>query len=203
MKLKKGPSGEKFPRIEDGTYLSRIVQIIGLGSHERDDRYPEKGTCDKVLITCEYPTEMITINGEDLPRFQSKQENMFLTDKANLVKIIKAAIPEFDLEAEDDFDFYTLLGKSPMTTIGSTSTGNPKIVSFTPEMKGMPCPPQISESIMFDFYEPDLDTFNGLMQWVQDLIKEADNYPGSALQELVENRAKASAGMEPDSEVPF
>ena len=148
MKLKKGPSGEKFPRIEEGNYMSRIVQIIGLGVHMRDDRSPEKGTCEKLLITCEYPTEMIEINGEQVPRFQSKQENVFMNEKANLPKIIKAAIPSFDLDKMDDegFDVNELLGKGCMTVIGSTASDKPKITAFTPSMKGFDCPPQISES---------------------------------------------------------
>jgi len=206
MKLKKGSSGESFPRIEDGTYLSRIVQIVGLGQHMRDDRYPDKGTCDKVLITCEYPTELIEVNGEEVPRFQSKSENMFLTEKANLVKIIKAAIPGFDIEAmgyDDEFDFNQLLGKPLMTTIGSTKTGKPKITAFTSVMKGVKCPPQMTDSVLFDFYEPDLEVFNRLMEWVQKEIQSAENYSGSELELLLGERDGDTDTDIDESDVPF
>lgn len=205
MKLKKGPSKEKFPRIEDGNYMSRIVQLVGLGEHLKDDRSPEKGTCGKMLITVEYPTEMITINDEEKPRLQSKTENMFLTEKANLLKIIKAGIPSFNLDDIEEFDFNELLGKPCMTVIGSTATGNPKITAFTPPMKGFEVPPQISESVMFDFDEPDLEIFNGLRGWVQDTIKAAEDYPGSILEGMINGTGSSPSGSGADmgDDVPF
>jgi hypothetical protein len=209
MKLKKGPSGESFPRLEEGTYMSRIVQIIGLGENLRDDRFPEKGDCDKVLFTVEYPTELIDINGENKPRFQSKSENMFLTDRANLVKIIKAADPSFDVDKmgdDEEFDFNTLLSKPVMTTIGSTKSDKPKITAFTSVVKGLTVPDQISDSVLFDFYEPDLDVFNSLMDWVQKEIKSATNYEGSELQRLLgedTGNEGGAAGADMGEDVPF
>jgi hypothetical protein len=180
MKLKKGGSGEKFPRLEEGTYPSRIVQVVGLGEHVKNDMFSEDEMCDKILITCEYPTELITIDGEEKPRFQSKEVNLIGGEKANLTKIILACDPKADLD--DDYEMSELIGKTCLTEIGSTSGDRAKITAWSKPMKGMKVDACMSETMFFDFYEPDVDVFNQLMGWVQDKIKEANNFEGSDLQ---------------------
>lgn len=183
MKIKAN-AGKDFGRLEEGSYVSRVVQIVGLGEHLRDDRYPEKGDCDKLLITCEYPTELIEIKGEMKPRFQSKQENMFLTDRSNLYKIILSVNPKFNIKEADEFDLNDILGQPCMTTIGTTSQGNAKITGWSPLMKGLDVPECMSELVMFDFYEPVKEEYDKLANWAKDDIKKASNYEGSEVEKL-------------------
>lgn len=192
MKISKG--GNSGPRLEEGTYMARLVHVIGLGEHEQNSQYPEKGDCDKILFTVELPTETMEINGEEKVRLQSKQENMFLTEKANLVKLIKAADPKFNYEKSDGYEMEQLVGKPLMVTIGSTSGDRAKITQFAGIMKGLAVPPQVSDSIFFDFYEPDKGEWDKMMSWVQDTIKKATNFEGSAVEAMLEGKEAPSSG---------
>lgn len=193
MKVTAGGGSKDYGRIDEGTYASRIVQVVGLGKHPRDSRYPDTGECDKVLYTVEFPTETISIDGEDKPRIQSKTENMFLNDRSNLYKLIKAADPKADLSKE--YDLENLLGKPLMTTIGSTNTNKPKIMSHSPMVKGLPIEDQINDSVLYDFYQHDESIFDKLMDWIKDNITDAINYEGDHTPEVKDD--------EDDQEVPF
>ena len=193
----KAGGGKSVERIGEGTFMARIVSLIMLGEHQYHSQYPEKGNCDKLLITVELPTETVEVDGKELPRLLSKTENIFLNEKSNLYKIVQACDPSADVAS--GYDLSALVGKACMITIGSTNTGKDKITLFGGMMKGMDVPAQVAPSILFDFYAPDKDTFEGMMDWQKSELQDAENYSGSELEKLV-------TGVEDtpdDDDVPF
>lgn len=205
MKLKKGGNSD-FPRLEEGTYPSRVVQIVGLGSHLKNEMYSKTDECGKVLLTFEYPTELLEISGDKVPRFQSVTMNIIGGDRATLTKVIMACDPDTynNLDDDEDYELSNLLGKPCITEIGSTSGDKAKIVGFMKPMKGMKVPKLMSELVYFDFYEPDVGVYNELMEWVQKSICKALDFEGSDLErQLNGGVAPTQVEEEEDSQVPF
>ena len=195
-------------RVDDGSYSARIVQVIDLGvQHDtmwvngasqkqfyvvddagktvtNDDGYAKKTGNDtghpvmtpKVQATFEFPTERIDIGGESKPRWLSKEYNV--TSSGALAKLVEMLAP-------GSTNIGDILNKPCMVAIGSTSGGKAKIVSVSLPMKGMEVPELENPAILFDFDNPDKATWDNMLQWIKDKIKESSNYEGSALQEMV------------------
>lgn len=84
LKAQAATGGKKtdFGRVEDGTHMARVVQIIDLGMQQQTDwKTGEARTWDdgkpmikpEVFITFEFPTERIDIDGESKPRADNNQ----------------------------------------------------------------------------------------------------------------------------------
>lgn len=175
--------GKSVERIGEGTFMARVVSLVTLGEHQYHSKYPEKGDCDKLLITVELPSETVDVDGVDVPRLLSKTENVFLNEKSNLYKIVQACDPSTDIS--NGYDLSGLIGKECMVTIGTTSGGKDKITQWAGIMKGLTVPEQVAKSVLFDFYSPDQEIFNDMMDWVKEELQSANNFSGSELEKMV------------------
>lgn len=166
----------KADRIPEGTYPARLVQLISLGVQEGEWQGQVKQS-PKVTLTFELPTETITINGEEQPRWIGKEFNLSLHEKSGLTPVVKALDPKGECK-----DLTELLGKPCMVQVGSTATGNAKVVSVVAPMRGMPVAEIYNEAkmIAFDFDAPDLEVFATFPAFMQEKIKSAINYNGFA-----------------------
>jgi hypothetical protein len=176
QKLSKPTNSATRSRVAEGTYPARLVQIVSLGVQEGEWK-GERKVNPKVTLTFELPTETITINGEEQPRWISKEFNLSLHEKSSLTPIVKALDPAGQCK-----DLSELLGKPCMVQVGSTETGNAKITSIVAPMKGMPVAEIYNPAKMlaFDFDNPDLEMFATFPQFMQEKIKSAINYNGFA-----------------------
>lgn len=209
MSLKVNESKQKkdLGRIEDGTFPARIVQIIDMGMQVQTDyktgepkTYDDGNTVIKpeAYINFEFPTERIEVNGEDRPRWAGKQYVISSHEKAALTAVMAAVAPGSNNVAD-------ALGKPCTVTIGSTSGGNAKVVNVTPIMKGMAVPELENPAVVFDFDDPDMSQWEKIPNWLQNKIKEATNYNGSKLQQLVDG-AESQPVNEPedfDEDIPY
>jgi len=201
MKISAGGSGKVDP-IGAGTVMARVLSVITLGEHQVHSQYPEKGSCDKVLLTVELPTETMKVDGEDMPRLLSQELNLYLNEKANLYKVISALDTGADLSS--GYDLSDLVGKACMVTIGATVTGKDKIVGWTATMKGLDVPELANDSILFDFYDPNQEVYDKLMEWVKGELKDATNFSGSPLEKMLGDDTEGSAEAEEGGEeLPF
>lgn len=155
-------------RIEDGTYPARIVQIIDLGLQENEWQGETKQQ-PKVFINFEFPTERITVDGEDRPRWLGKEYTMSSHEKSQLYQVLMAADPGGKLTANGK-KIKPLLGQPLMVTVGSTASGNAKIVSVARLMKGLTVGELENPAILFDLDNPDEEVYNKLPKWVQEKI---------------------------------
>lgn len=170
----------KAPRIEEGTYMARISSIIDLGIQPQTDWQTGDVTESKprVLLTYTLPTERLEKELEDgtvesYPRVISKEVTLSNHEKSNLVALVKALKPGLS-------DLTELLNAECMVSIGSTVTGNAKITNVVKAPNGMPIDELEREPTFFDFDAPEEELFNSLPTWIQDKIKDADNYNGFA-----------------------
>lgn len=169
-----------FGRLEDGNHLARIVSVIDVGLQEQTDWQTKEKTDPKkiVMITFETPNETIVIedkegNKEEKPRWISKDYTLSFHEMAALHKLVNAIKP--DIESLDE-----LLNVPVMINVGSTVTGNAKIVGVSKPMKGMEVPELQNDAFHFDFSHPNMGLFNGLLKWQQEKVKSALDYNGFA-----------------------
>lgn len=167
-------------RLEDGNHLARIVSVIDLGLQAQTDWQTKEATDPKkiVMITFETPTELITYKDKEgnevtKPRWISKDYNLSMHEMAALRKLVDAIKP--DIKSLDE-----LLNVPCMINIGSTVTGNAKIVGVSKPMKGMEIGELYGDAFHFDFSHPNMELFNGLLKWQQNKIKDALDYDGFA-----------------------
>lgn len=177
----KTPNKKKdFGRLEDGNHLARIVSVIDCGLQPQTDWQTKEDIDPKtiVMITFETPNETIEMEDKEgnktvKPRWITKEYTLSFHEMAALRKLVDALKP--DLE-----DLAELLNLPCMINIGSTISGNAKIVGVSKPMKGMEVPELFGDSFHFDFSHPNMELFNGLYEWQQNKIKGALDYNGFA-----------------------
>jgi hypothetical protein len=200
-----GPKKD-YGRVADDNYPARIVQCIDLGRQHvefwkdnkplyyilDDEGKPIKGENNKstevsdipviqpkVWITFEFPTETIEIDGEDRPRWYSKEYTVSAHEKAALMALIKAANP--DAERISD-----LLGCPVMVEIGSTSSGKAKVVGTSKVPKMITVPKLGNDVAKFDLDKPDLDVYNSLPAFLKEKIKSGVDFEKTKLYTMLQ-----------------
>jgi len=155
-------SGKKFPAISPGTYPARIAQIIDLGVQE-DTYEGETKENPKLWVTFELPTETINIDGEDKPRWISREFTKSTSERALLTKLIM--VVNEDAESLDD-----LLGKALFLETGLTSGGNAKCTGYAKPMKGFTVPELSKEAELFDLDNPNQAVYDKLPDFLKEKI---------------------------------
>lgn len=178
--IKKSSAGIDFGRLEDGTYLARIVSVVDFGLQPQTDWKTKEPTDPKkrIMITFETPDEFITYEDKEgnevsRPRWISKEYTLSMHEKSALFKLVTTIAPDANSLVE-------LLNVPCMISVGSTDGGNAKITGVNKPMKGAAVGELQNETFHFDFDSPNMDLFNKLPAWQQTKIKEANNYNGFA-----------------------
>ena len=179
-KSKKSGGASKNGRVEDGTYAARIVQVVDLGV-QKGEYKGEETIKPEVMITFEFPTETLTIDGEEKPRWLSKQFTVSMNEKSALYALVQA----FDIDGKATRRGSKpegLLGLAGMVTVGSTASGNAKVAGVSRLMKGLTVPELFNDPIYFDLdstSDANNDSFQKLPQWLQEKIQTAMNFDSS------------------------
>ena len=180
--------------MEPGTYGARLVQILILGVQpQREFKGEAKPPKLEIMLTYEFNDEfMKDEDGEDIldkPRWLS--ETMpFNNLAAELAKSTKRYYA-FDAKGEYDGDWSQLIGAPCMVTVvvdeGKGKNAGKKyenvaaVTAMRPK-EAAKAPALVNPSKLFDFYNPDMEVFNKLPQWLQDKMKSAVDFGGSALE---------------------
>lgn len=201
FKSKDLPSASNTKRpdpMEPGSYPARLVQLIGLGVQpQRAYKGEEKPPRLSIRTTYEFLDEfMKDEEGEDIldkPRWLS-EELPFMSLKADMAKSTKRYYA-LDPEERADGDWAKLVGLPCMVTIVNETDKRPgndtvydKIaaVSAMRPKEAAKAPELVNPPLIWDFYDPDIEVFNGFPDWIKDKIKGAVDYDGSALQKALE-----------------
>lgn len=185
-----------YGRVEDGTYMARLVQMIELGDHEEQKFQSEETVVrSKLWLTFELPTETFEVTTEEdgvvvKPRWISKEITISGHEKSTLVQWVKALDPTGEV-SKGGRDAVKLLGQPCMVTVGTTSGGNAKITGVAPMMKGMDVPELANEANAFDYDAPDKAVFDKLPAFLQEKIETALNRPGSAVDIMLSGASDA------------
>ena len=174
-------SGTAYEPVAAGNYVARCVKMIHYGTITEDYLGTPK-TANKVQLTWELPTELKVFkeeNGEQ-PYVLSKEFTLSMHEKASLRKWLEAWRGKNFTNAESEaFDITNLVGKACMlnvihTTKGDKTYANISGVSSMP--KGLTCPPQINDSVVFSVDEFDQKLFDSFPDYIKDKIKGSVEY---------------------------
>ena len=188
-------------RIEDGTYAARIVQIIDLGIQENEWEGVKKEQ-HQVQITFEFPTERVTVDEVDKPRWLGKAFVISTHEKATLTKLMQAADPD-GKDTMKGRNLKGLMSKPLMVTGGSTATGNAKIAGVARLMKGLAVAALENPATFFDLDGKDTEAFDKFPKWLKERIMggvdfESTNFAGVLLS--ASNGKKKDSGTLEDME---
>jgi len=183
LKIKK-KSGPSVPPMDAGTYPAVCVGIVDLG-----EQYSEtfKKYNDKMLVIWEIPSQTIEIDGEDKPRWLSKDFSASLSEKSNLYQTLVSwrgkAFTENELTEDEtgfmQFSVLDMLGTGCfLQVIVEEKDGNSynRITSVIALPAGMPAPATETPLIAFDIDAWDDEVFKSLPGWIQERIKKSTQY---------------------------
>lgn len=188
--------GKKSPALDPATYPGRLVQIIDLGLQRRSFQGEDKEPMRKIALVWELVDEFLEDeNGQprkDKPRWITEDFPLFnlSADKATSTKRYLALDPakKFGGEWSELLNVPALI-----TTINNKNNKNGQVytnvaaVAAMREKDAVKCPPLINSPKYFDLDDPDIATFMGFAQYMQDKVKANLNYKGSKLEELLKD----------------
>lgn len=183
LKIKK-KSGASVPPMEAGTYPAVCVGVVDLGEQHSETF---KKYSDKLLIIWEIPSQTIEIDGEDKPRWLSKDFAASLHEKSNLHKILVSwrgkAFTEKELTEDENgfmqFSVLDMLGAGCFLQViveEKDSSSYNRITSVISLPAGMDPPTTETPLIAFDIDAWDDEVFNSLPEWIQERIKKSTQY---------------------------
>ena len=156
-----------------GTFAARCVWIIDLGTQVSSYQGKEKAQL-KVLIGFELPTELMD---DGRPFLVTQKYTNALHEKSNLQKMLESwrGVKFTEQEAEA-FDLTKLIGMPCMLSVihnVSNEKTYANISGVAKLMKGLECPKQANESLIFAIEEVGSPKFEKLPEWLQKTVKQS------------------------------
>ena len=186
------------PPLAGGTYLGICIGIIDIGEQYNQNF---KNYADKLMLLFEIAGETVNVDGEDKPRWLSREYTASLNEKAALYKHLVAwrsrDFTESELDTDGDgFDIESMLGKPCMLTVivkdGDNGTYN-RIENIAALPKGVPAPTTEQELLAYDIDERDEEVFAKLPEWIQGKIKKSTQFAENPPEDNLEAAAEESA----------
>ena len=194
-------SGMTAPTLEPGTYPARLVQVLGMGLQAQDPyKGEDKPPKQELRVTYELLDEfMHDEEGEEIkdkPRWLSEDFpfNPLSSDLATSTKRYMALDPKLD----EGGDWAAILGNAVMLQVAiNPNKKNPdkpyhniKLASPMRAKEAAASPELVNPVKIFDPDEPDMEVFGSLPDWIQDRMKGALDFGGSALDEAINGGTK-------------
>lgn len=170
--------------MEAGTYPAVCVGIVDLGE-QYSEKFKKYGS--KVLLIWEIPSQRVQIDGEDKPRWISKDFSASLHEKSGLYQTLVSwrgrAFTEAEL-AEDEngfmqFSLLDMLGTGCFLQViveDKDSGSYNRITSVIALPAGMEPPKAENPLIAFDMDSWDDQVFQELPGWIQDRIRKSTQF---------------------------
>ena len=164
----------------EGVHVARCYQIIDLGTSEQGGNFPGKKR--KIQFLFETPYELAVFNEDvgEQPFYVRSMYTLSMNEKAILRKDVQSWIGKtMDDKEAARFNVFSLLGKPCMVNVVHTTKGEntyANIKAITPLAKGMTCPDAINPLVAFSASQPDMEVFASLPEFIQDKIKESDEF---------------------------
>lgn len=174
----KETGGSGSTAIEAGTYPARCVGVVDFGIQHNDFNGKDQ---EKVALIFELPTERITVDGVDKPRWLSKQYTASLHEKSTLRQHLDAWRGKaFTPEELAGFDLRNVINAPCMLTITNTEKNGStyaNIKAVSKPMKGMSVAELENDPILFDMEADDAETvFETLPSWMKDVIEKSPTW---------------------------
>ncbi len=207
------------PPLEPGGYPGRLVQVIIMGiqpsrPYKGEPKPPRLMMRNTYECLDEFLKDDEGDDIEDKPRWLS-EEIPFMSLKADLATSTKRYYA-LDPEGSADGDWLKLLGAPCIINVinkASTKPGETRVFENIASISAMrpkeaaKAPALKNPTLAWDFYNPDVEVFKNFPEWIQERIKNAVDYPGSALEaalgEKTTVRVKPKTVVQPDEEIDY
>lgn len=194
MKIKNEGTDRELP--EDGTYPFVCIQVVDLGT-QKSEKYEDQRKASFAFQLVDEQTSA----GEAVVVY--RKFPLKVGPKSHLGQALKSWLG-VEVPRGAEFDFDEVLGASGMLTIQQTEPDSAgkvyaNIVSLVKAPKGMKIKKATEPifSLWLDEQEFDQDVFDGLPEFVQEQIKESDEY--KAVQEAQASHRKQVSKSTPSS----
>lgn len=196
----------KIPPVPGGTYLALCVGVVDIGEQYQQNF---KNYQNKLMLIFEIPDETVVVDGEEKPRWLSKEYTASLNEKSALYKHLVSwrAKPFTEDELAEDgdgFDVRSMLGQACMlTVIVKDVEGGQynRIENISALPKGIPAPRTESDLLAFDMETREQDVFDALPEWIRNKIRKSTEYAGKPPEEALD--LPEEEAVEGGSKCPF
>lgn len=206
--------GGDFTPVSAGVHHAVCYQVIEVGTQPAFGNFPPRR---KVMVVWELPHERIMVKAKEgngaieLPRAISKEYTLSTDTKANLRKDLEAWRGRaFTAEEADRFEVGNLIGANCQLNVahkpsrdGSKTYAN--VMSIMPLGKGAVKLKPENPTMIYDFPKAG-EPFNfppEMPEWMQNKIKNSEEYQESLHGEPAQEQPKASDSKHADEDVPF
>ena len=193
------PSGNTLGYPAVGVHAARLIGVVDLGVHDRPViQGQQKTPCGQISLTFELTDDFVDIDGVKKPRWISKKENAFSSERANLTAIVAKLDPagKFggDLAAMARAAVPCLVTVSQKTDAQTKQAiEGVRVSDIGGVPNGFPVAAAQNEPLVFDWDAPDMVAYARLPNWVHTTFKKAHNYAGSKVKPLIEQFEAAQA----------
>jgi hypothetical protein len=174
--LAKDKGGSEYENVTPGTYISRCIRVIDLGTQMTIWQGKEKES-EKVLIEWELPMEC---NSDGEPFRISKRYTLSLHRQAALLKDLEAWRGKpFTEEELQGFHLQNILGANCMINITETEKEGKKYANVNSVMslpKGMTKVESPSALVIFDLNNYDQSVYESLSPKLQEIIAKSPEF---------------------------
>jgi len=174
-----------FEPCPQGNHIARCIGVVDMGNQE-NEYLGEVSYPHKVVITWEIPAEIKTYidkEGAEIsgPFTVGEWFTLSLNEKANLTAILEGWRGKaFTEQEKDGFDITNILGKPCMLNVTHKTKQNggikTRIQSASALPKGITCPPQVNDSMLFAFDDYSEESFNRVSNGLQKKIMTSPQY---------------------------
>jgi hypothetical protein len=191
------PVTSSIPPLDPGTYPARVVCVANLGLHAQEYQGKVKDPKTLIGMTYELLDEFLKdedgLDLEDKPRFQSEtfSLNNLSSDKAKSTLRYNALDPagkfggDFSQFLETPCMVSLIQKKGQGPNAGKTFNNVDGITSMRAK-EAAKAPELVNAAVLFDFYAPSQEAWEALSPRFQKAAMGALDYPGSALEAIVE-----------------
>ena len=185
--------------IPKGPHAARCVRIVEIGK-QYSPRFDSES--DKVVITLSLPHVTVDMGGEEKQAFIGNNFGITKStnEKSTMRQYVRALDPKGEARRLGD------LLEKPCQVYVSHRTKNDKtyhyIDAVSPLLPGIEVPELDTEPFWFQWENPAVEVWNKIPKFQQDLIKQARNYPGSYVEEMVLD-VEGGINEESDDDLPM
>ncbi len=186
-----GGAGSNLGVPDIGLHPARLVGLIDMGIQERQPyQGKSKSPCGQLNVTFELKgaNDRVEVEGVDRPRWLSKKFNCFSGANADLPTLVSALDPTGSCDGNLDrmIGFPCMVNVIAKTDANGNAVDGVRIDTVTAVMPDYNVQELENPPVVFNFDEPDLDTYNKLVPWIRDQLIKANNFKGSALEKLLQ-----------------
>ena len=167
--------------IPEGPHAARCVRVIEIGKQYSQLYDSEQ---NKVVIVFSIPGVTMEILGEEKQKFISNPFGITISnnDRSTMRQYARALCPAGGSNLGDFLDKPCQIYVKHVTKSDRTMD---RLDSVSPILPGIQVPELDTEPFWFQWNKPDVNHWVKIPNFTQELIKQATNYPGSYVEEMV------------------